>query len=250
MIPILLAMAAATLVADDPEAQFRNCTQIVRSDPAKALSVAGDWRVRGGGIAARQCMGLAYTGLERWSLAAEAFEKGAQEAAETGDPRVADLWTQAGNAWLGAGDAAKARTALDAALQTDALAPGLRGEVHLDRARAGVMLDELGAARNDINKGLELVPEDPFAWYLSSALALREGDMARAKADIEHAVGLAPDDADVLVQAGTVIGTTGDLAGARTYYERAIALAPGSDAARAAQAALDTPPTERLVDGD
>lgn len=244
MISILLAIAAAAATAEDPETLFRNCTQIARSDPAKALSVAGDWRVRGGGIAARQCAGLAYTGQERWSLAAEAFEKGAREAAEIGDPREADMWTQAGNAWLAEGDAAKARAAFDEALATSALTPELRGEVHLDRGRAGVALDDLGAARNDINKGLELVPADPFAWYLSAALALREGDMVKAKADIEHAVSLAPDSADVLLQAGTVIGTTGDLDTARTYYERAIKAAPESEAAQRAKAALDAPPAD------
>lgn len=240
--PLFLALAG-TASAQDIEAEFRNCTAIARSDPAKAVSVASAWRVRGGGVAARQCLGLAYVGLERWQPAAEAFESAAREA--VGNPGAADLWTQAGNAWLAAEDGNKALAAFDAALSTGALSEELRGEVHLDRARAGVLLNNLGSARNDINHGLALVGRDPFAWYLSAALAVREGNMDKARTDIAKAVELAPDDADVLLQAGTVAGTAGDTAAARSYYERAIKAAPNSEAAQQAKAALDSPPAER-----
>lgn len=247
MTPILLALALATS-AQDVESQFRNCTATARSDPAKAVSLANDWRVRGGGIAARQCLGLGYAGLERWQQAAEAFEWGAKEASAAGDPRAADLWTQAGNAWLAHEDGVRARTAFDAALAAGALSDELRGEVHLDRARAGVLLSDLPGARNDINQGLALVARDPFAWYLSAALAVREGNMDKARADIAHAVELAPDDADVLVQAGTVAGTAGDWQAARDYYNRAINAAPTSEAAGRAKAALESAPAEPVGD--
>jgi len=111
--------------------------------------------------------------------------------------------------------------------------------VHLDRARAGVSMSDLKGARADIQKGLELVPADPMAWYLSAALALREGNMVRANSDIAKAVQLAPDDANVLLQAGTIVGTNGDVEAARTYYARAAKAAPNSEAGRAAKAALE-----------
>jgi tetratricopeptide (TPR) repeat protein len=241
--PLLLALASAAS-AQDIETEFRNCTATARSDPAKAVQVANDWRVRGGGIAARQCLGLGYAGLERWQPAAEAFEAGAKEAAAKSDPRAADLWTQAGNAWLAAEDGVKARGAFDAAIATGFLSDELRGEVHLDRARAGVLLNDLPGARNDINQGLALVARDPFAWYLSAALAVRQGKMDQARTDIAKAVDLAPDDADVLVQAGTIAGTAGDTQAARTYYERAIKAAPNSEAATRAKAALESAPEQ------
>ncbi len=243
LIGVTLGLAAPA-AAQDAEAEFRNCTAIARNDPQRALSVASNWRVRGGGIAARQCLGLANVGLERWPQAAEAFESAAKEAGAAGDSRVSDLWTQAGNAWLAADDSQKAKGAFDSALATIFLSDELRGEVHLDRARALVALGDLAAARNDINQGLALVGKDPFAWYLSAALALREGNMEKARADIAKAVELAPDDADVLVQAGTIAGTAGDAPTARNYYERAIKAAPGSDAARLAGQALNEKPAE------
>ena len=160
------------------------------------------------------------------------------EAEAAKDPGAADFWTQSGNSWLAAGDHAKARKAFDAALAIPSLAAELRGEVHLDRARAAVAAGDLLSARADIDQGLKLVPADPFAWYLSSALALREERVSRAKEDIAKAVSLAPDDADILLQAGTVAGVTGEVVAAQSFYQRAARLAPNSPAGKAAQTAL------------
>lgn len=234
-----IAVQGASPVPQNDETLFRECTSLVKSDPEAALSRANEWRIGGGGLPARQCLGLAYAELGRWASAATAFENGAREAEKAQDPRQTDFWVQSGNAWLAADDGAKARAAFNAALSTTHLTPELRGEVHLDRARAAVMLGELKAARADIDKGLELAARDPFAWYLSAGLAMREGNMARANADIAKAVELAPDDPQVLLYAGTVTGTSGDIASAQSYYRKAIALAPESEAGKAAKAALD-----------
>lgn len=236
---MLLALAAAAQAAPQgEEAMFKNCTSLVRSKPDQAISTANEWRIKGGGIAARQCLGLAYAALERWAPAAAVFEQAAQEAEARKDARRSDLWVQSGNSWLAADDGEKARKAFDAAIATGQMTPQLRGEVYLDRGRAGVALNDLKGARSDIDKGLELVPADPFGWYLSASLALREGNMARATKDIAQAVKLAPDDANVLLQAGTIAGTGGDIAAAKGFYTRAAKAAPTSEAGKAAQAAL------------
>lgn len=247
MILSLAALAAAQLApvpAPPPpapqsdETLFRDCVSVVKSDPEKALALAGDWRMRGGGLFARQCLGLAYAALERWAPAAVAFEQAAREAETERDPRGADFWVQSGNAWLAANDGAKARTAFDAALATTALTPELRGEVHLDRARAGVALGDLAGARADLDRALALVPADPLAWLLSAALARRQDALPRAQADIDKALELAPANPDVLLEAGTIAGAGGDMARAQDLYTRAAQAAPDSAAGKAARAAL------------
>jgi len=239
VISLLLAFALqATAAITTDEQAYAQCHALVKSDAAKAVEIASDWRIKGGGLFARQCLGQAYVALERWAPAATAFEQAAMDAETAQDPRRADFWVQSGNAWLAADEGAKARKAFDSALATTLLAPELRGEVHLDRARAGVALGDTAGARLDANKGLELVPSDPFAWYLSAALAQREGDLARAKADIAKAVERAPDDADVLLLAGNIAGLSGDVAAARGFFERAAKAAPASQAGEAAAAAL------------
>ena len=238
MISMLLALAAAQAAPQGDEAAFKNCTSLAASKPQQALAAAEQWRIKGGGIPARQCLALAYASLERWVPAASVFEQAAREAEAAKDPRGSDLWVQSGNSWLAADDGAKARRAFDSALAAGQLTPELRGEVHLDRARAGVALADLAGARADIDNGLALVPADPMAWYLSAALALREGKMARASADIAKAVQLAPDDSNVLLQAGTIVGTNGDIAAAKAYYARAVMAGPNTEAGKAARAAL------------
>ena len=238
MTPILIALAAAAAAPQTPEAQLKSCMELVRTAPDRAATAAEEWRVKGGGLDARQCLGLAQSRAGRWPAAAATFEIAAREAESRKDPRSGDFWAQSGNAWLAAGDPAKARKALDAALISGLVAPQLRGEIHLDRARAAVAEGNNAAARADIDKGLALVPQDPFGWYLSAALARRENKLDRAKADIAKAVALAPDDAAILLEAGSIAGASGETDAALGLYARAAAADPKSEAGRAAQAAL------------
>src|SRR3546814_14442636 len=67
-------------------------------------------------IPARQCLGLAYMAMDRAAPAAVVFEQAARAAEAVQDQRVTDLWGQAGNAWLVAGEAEKARAAFNTAL--------------------------------------------------------------------------------------------------------------------------------------
>jgi tetratricopeptide (TPR) repeat protein len=240
--PILAALLlAAPLPAahmPTPSAQARTCLDLARADPARAVATADDWRKKGGGLDALQCGALALTALERWSEAAVAFESTALEAERLRDTRSADYWVQGGNAWLAAGDPAKARKDFDTALATTLLAPKLRGEVHLDRARAAVAAADAAAARVDIDQALTLVPADPVAWYLSAALARRGSDFARARTDIGRALGLAPEDPSLLLEAGNIAGAAGDAEAARGFYARAAKAGPNTEPGKAAAAAL------------
>ena len=247
MTPILLALALQAAAPSPPqsdEALYRSCTEAVKRDANKAIDQANTWYVRGGGIFAKVCLGMAYTALQRWEPAAVAFEQGAQQAESNKDPRSADLWAQTGNAWLAADNPLKARTAFDAALIVGKMSPALKGEIQFDRARANVALGDLAAARTDLDKGLELVPKDGFGWYLSAALAMRQEAVARAQQDIAKAVQMAPDDADVLLLAGNIAGMSGETDSARSFYERSIKAAPNSDAAKQAQKQLEANSTD------
>jgi len=231
---ILLALAALQGTPVDAP----SCAAMVRASPEQAIAAADAWRLRGGGLEARNCLGLAYAAAERWAPAAAAFEQAAREAEGRREGRSADFWAQSGNAWLAAGNAAAAVKAFDAALATSALQAELRGEVHLDRARAQVALGGSAAARADLDRGLSLVPADPFGWYLSAALARRDNDLARAQKDIAKAIELAPHEPRLLLEGGNIAGLSGDLAAARALHARAAKADPEGEAGRAAAAAL------------
>src|SRR4051812_23007172 len=233
--PAPLPIARPHAAADRREA---SCLDLVRTAPERAAETATDWRAKGGGIAAILCQGLAYTALERWPEAATAFEAAAQAAERAQDRRRADFWVEAGNSWLAGSNPARARQAFDSALAAGTLTPQMQGEVHLDRARASVAAGDVAGARADLDKGLALVPNDPFAWYLSAALARRQNDLARARTDIGKAVTLAPDDAAVLLEAGNISGLAGEADAAKAYYQRAVRAGPRSPAGMAAASAL------------
>lgn len=267
LIPLLLAVQQADKPADKPrssidtrselsqhvagppspeEVRYHGCLQLAVGDPQKAETRANQWRLDGGGFVAQQCLGMAYANQGKWQAAATEFTGAAQAAQAKQDDRAASYWAEAGNARLAGGDAAGARSALDAALAAGTLDDKQRAEAQLDRARALVATGDLAQARIDLDKALAGVPQDSLAWLLSATLARRTGDLARAHKDIAEAERRAPDAAPVELEAGNIAAKSGDQASAEAAWKRAVTLTPDSDAGHEAAQALqqfDTPTT-------
>ncbi len=238
---IFLLAAVAASVADPPsetEQRFDECAELAAKEPAKASEVANNWLIAGGGVAARECVGLAFAADARWLSAATAFEQAATQAEREHDLRVPRLWVQAGNAALAGGQAPRARGFLDTALATGQLVGTEKGEAYLDRARVFVALRQTAAARTDIDAALKLVPADPLGWLLSATLARRMQDLSRATTDISEAVRLSPDDAQVALEAGNIAVMNGSPEAARLAWGAAVKNAPDSAAGKAAAEAL------------
>ena len=241
MILPFLAAAAALPLAQLPggdAARFQACVALIKSDPASAVTQAETWTQASRAVPARHCLGLAYAATERWSIAAITFAQAAEEAQRQQDGRAAALWTQAGNAALAGEDPGQARDYLDRALALPTLPPAMKGEAWVDRARADVALNDLPLGRIDMDKGLQLVAQDPFAWLLSATLARRQQDLPRAAKDIAEAEKLAPDDPSVELEAGNIAAASGATAQARQLWQRVVTLGPGTAEAKAAAAAL------------
>ncbi len=238
MLAFVLATAAAAVVQPTDQQRFDTCTRLIATDAAKALDDAAAWRLAGGGIAARQCEGLAYVALHRWAPATTVFESAARDADAHADGRATNLWVQAGNAALAGGDPARARTAFDAAIIRGQAGGADLGKLYLDRARARVATLDLPGGRADIDAALKLVPADPLAWLLSATLARAMNDLPRATTDIAQAAQRSPDDAQVALEAGNIAMASGADDAARSAWEAAIRNAPASPAAGAAREAL------------
>jgi tetratricopeptide (TPR) repeat protein len=238
--PFLLLSAQDAPESAPPRepARYAQCMDLATGDPGAGVDNAGRWAGEGGGMLARQCLGVAYANQGRWPAAAGAFQEAARAAELARDARAANYWAQAGNAWLAAGEGAKARAAIDAALATGTLAGLPLGEAHLDRARVLVAGGDLEGARSDLDRALQNAPADPLAWLLSATLARRQGDMPRATREIAEALRRSPDDASVQLEAGNIAAASANEADARTAWTRAIELAPGSPVAAAARDAL------------
>lgn len=191
------------------------------------------------------CRALEAQQAGRHEAAAQEFEAAA--AAASG-PERDRAHAAAGNMWMAAGQHGKAALALDRALAGTGLQAEQRGEALLDRARTAEAQDDLKLARTRVDEAAAIIAEDPFLWYFSAALAIREGDAAKAKGAIGRALTLAPNEALVLFEAGHVYHFAGEPQQARAFWTRAASAEPNSPtgkAAREALALLDAPPTPK-----
>ena len=214
--------------------RFDQCVDQAADDPANGLLVANKWQIEGGGYLARNCMGFAYAELQSWAKAIPEFVLAAEGAEVAKDQRSAIFWSQAGNAALASGNHALALKYLGAALEQGTLNSLLKGEVHLDMARAFVALNQYDEAKQQFALVHELVPEDPLGWLLSATLARRMGDLGRAKSDIAVAAKLAISDPAIALEAGNIAYEAGDVLNAKRNWEQALKFGPDSPSAKAA----------------
>ena len=178
--------------------------------------------------------------------AAQSFEEAAN-ASPDGDPGKARLYAAAGNMWLSANQPGKAALDLDKALALPGLEAEQHGEALLDRARAAEAQNDLKTARAKLTEAAATISADPFLWYFSAALAVRENDAATAQSAINKALSMAPTDASILFEAGHVAHFTGDDVGARDYWQRALERDPNGPIGKAAQEAINMLPAPLTV---
>ena len=183
------------------------------------------------------CRALEASNAGKPEVAATAFEQAALATAE-GDPAKARMLAAAGNMWIAANQPGKAALALDRALAGTALQAEQRGEALLDRARAAEAQNDLKTARAKLTEAAATISADPFYWYFSAALAIREGNKATAQYAIGRALSLAPSDPTILFEAGHVAHFAGDIAKARTYWTQAGQFDPNGAVGKAALEAL------------
>jgi tetratricopeptide (TPR) repeat protein len=219
--------------------RFDRCHDAATDDAVTGMAEAQAWLVAGGGFVARQCLGFAQAKGGLYDAAAISFATAAQEAEVARDWRVGNLWAQAGNAALAAGDPSAARGYLDAALAQGRLTGLALGEAHLDRARAALALEDWPAARTDLEQAAQHAAQDPLVWLLSATLARRQGDMVRAQADIAVAARLGPRDPAIALEAGNIAATVDDRDVAERHWLTAVQLGPATPQADAARARLD-----------
>ncbi len=183
------------------------------------------------------CRALAAEAAGRHAEAADAFEKAAT-ATPASDAAQSRMLAAAGNLWIAAGQPDKAALALDRALATKGLVAEQEGLALLDRARAAEVKGDLKTARAKVTEAARTISADPYLWFFSAALAVREEDIPTAKAAINRALALAPDSPEVMFEAGHIAKAAGEDSKARDYWTSAAARDPKGAAGRAAREAL------------
>ena len=240
MIALLAAGPAAAQVSalDDPsiggQNRYDNCLLLIRSAPQSALNAATDWEKNGGGGSAIHCEAVAMVALHRYAEAAGKLDALARTAASSANR--AELYDQAGNAWLLARKADSAQTSFTAAITFkphDA-------DLYLDRARAFALKPDWISADNDLTAALGVSPNRTDILVLRASARHALGKKSEARADIDQALKLAPSNADAMEMRGDFKMEAGDQAGAKADWQAVIAQSPRSAAASTARDRLNT----------
>jgi tetratricopeptide (TPR) repeat protein len=186
---------------------------------------------------AQSCRAVEATRAGRFAEAAAAFESTADLSPQV-DPLRDRALAAAGNMWIAANQPGKAAVALDKALSGKGLQAEQQGLALLDRARAAEAQGDFKVARAKVTEATKTISEDPYLWFFSAALAVREDDIPTAKAAINRALAMAPDSPEIMFEAGHVAKAAGEEAAARAYWAKAAAADPKGPAGRAAREAL------------
>lgn len=242
IIALLLAAALPPAPAPaDPMAADRSrynaCLVVARSDPGRAIAMANGWRIEGGGIAARHCLGIAMAQAGDIDGAVTNLTAAATLAREAGSPLALLLWRQVAEVAVDGGKAEAALPAITAGL---ALAGDGRTAAPFQvlRARALVDLDRAGEAANALAAAVEADPDVPDGWLLKATLARRMGDLDGAEAAIIEAGKRTPDSAEVQYEAGTIAAAQGKPDLAKAAWTAAAGNDPDGIAGKAAAKAL------------
>lgn len=216
--------------------QYAACMVLARDHPQDAYDSAGAWLAENGGAPAQHCRAAALIGLDRYAEAADLLIQTANELATT-DARVdilADLYGQAAQAWLMAGDGEQALVAENAAVE---LAPD-DVELRIDRAVVQVAVGQYWEAIDDLNRANELAPERADILVLRASAYRYVESPELALDDIGRAIAIDAGNAEAYLERGILEAETGDPAAARADFLKAVELAPESPTAEAAQARL------------
>jgi tetratricopeptide (TPR) repeat protein len=121
------------------------------------------------------------------------------------DATTAELFSQAGNAWLLARDPGHARSDFTRAIQLMQGSNEFLPDLLIDRARAYAEENDYRHAEEDLSHSLDLRPHDALALRLRADARMKQNSFDLALADAEAAVALEPHNVEALLMRGHAI---------------------------------------------
>ena len=223
-------------ISPDARAEYDRCLARAGREPEAAYEDAMGWaRARGGGEPALHCAAIALYAQGRFRAAAAAFTELAERTRDRRPSLRASLVSQAGHAWMIAGDATRALAAFAAAI---AIAPDA-AVFRLDRAEALAALGQDWEAIDELDRAVDLAPDRGEIYALRAAAYRRVDAIDLAVQDATRAVELAPRLADAWLERGIVNRLKGDKPAARRDFRQVLLLDPEGEAGDIARANIE-----------
>lgn len=198
---LLQAEAAAEPAGAD---RFTQCVARISDDAEQAYEAAMSWAAEGQSVSAYRCAAMALIGQNRPDEGARRLDSlgGAVNPVDTA--LRAELFSQAGNAWLLAREPARARSSLTRAISTMQSEPSALPDLLIDRARAYAMERDWRHCEEDLSHALDIRGSDALALRLRASARMHQSSFDLAEADALAAAALEPDNVDNYLVLGHV----------------------------------------------
>lgn len=202
-----LFFAQASAPAAQPQwgsARYAQCLAAIDANADAAYETAMAWANETNDLEAFRCAGLALVEMGRHEQGARRLESLGTVAEGYDAMTRAGLFTQAGHAWLLAGDGAHARSAFTRAIAAIGADTANLPDALIDRATAYAEERDWRHAEEDLSRSLDLRPNDPVAYRLRAMMRMRQNALDLALADAQRAVALDPGNVDAALVLGHV----------------------------------------------
>ncbi|NVJ99535.1 MAG: hypothetical protein HWE25_15390 [Alphaproteobacteria bacterium] len=220
--------------------------------PDKGINIALAWIADGGGVPARHCeayglsrMGEHAEAAARLMKIAEDMRYGRDMPVRSGkrvvatEPMLADMYGQAANAWLLAGEIIRAEDAIDLAITLSAKTTSQEYELTLDRARIAAAAEDFALALKDLDFVLKGDPGRKDILVLVAAAARGVGDYSRAEEALAEYQSIFSNDAAGFLELGNLRHAQGRTEEARQAWIKVLLLEEFGVSAKAARANLE-----------
>jgi tetratricopeptide (TPR) repeat protein len=225
-----LAQASDDTTLDSAK-EYSDCLLLAKRQPDQAVESAVAWEKQNGGDPARHCKAIALINLDRPEDGALELERIAQTMPQEKAKIAADLFGQAGQAWIKAG---KPQLALHDQNEGLKLQPK-NVDLLIDRAMTYGNSGMYSEAVTDLTAAAGLAGDRPEIFALRAAAYRHLENRAGALNDAEAALKLSPDFPLALLERGKLRLLKGDKAGARQDWLTIVRKAPNTPAADEAQ---------------
>lgn len=184
------------------DARFNQCVARIDADPNAAYEEGMAWAAETTEIGGYRCAAMALVAQD--GRAAEGARR-LESLATIVDSRQlqAELFAQAGNAYILAYDAGHARSALTRSIAAaESFAPEALPDLLIDRARAFALERNYRSAEEDLSRSLDLRPNNALALRLRASARMHQNAFDLAETDAAAAVALEPTNIDSLLMLG------------------------------------------------
>lgn len=244
-----VAAAQPTRLTGSAGERYRDCISFTETEPSTAEVLAAAWQAEDGGLPAGHCLALSYVGQNKFAEAAGTLDEIAGHmrlgghfffSEERADRELlAEVFGQAGNAWILAEEPLKAYASLTEALGVVPTWSATIIEHWIDRARSLAMLGNYEQALKDLEAAQERDPNriETYVFRASALRHLQRFDLAAA--ELKGAFRISEEHQEALLERGNLRQQTGNTDGAMHDWIKLLRRHPKSVAAQAARTNLE-----------